>query len=170
MGNENATVKKNWNKKTKWWRNGCYQAKVYLRPWLLWLSMSQAHSNYRRTDAKTLTTLFWKLLTNHQFSILLYPIAFRFDPDNEGVVRTSELRFVLSNLPVELSRAEVRRDKQRFPILWVRKISIIYCISDWRNFEDSGHGRRREDHLWRVQADDGTVNFAFWGSMEKRQQ
>ncbi len=31
----------------------------------------------------------------------------RFDPDNEGVVRADELRFVMSNLPVKLSRAEV---------------------------------------------------------------
>ncbi|XP_059090232.1 neo-calmodulin-like isoform X2 [Tigriopus californicus] len=31
----------------------------------------------------------------------------RFDPDNEGVIRVEELRFVLSNLPVKLSKAEI---------------------------------------------------------------
>jgi len=31
----------------------------------------------------------------------------RFDPENEGVVRTDELRFIMSNLPVKLTDEEV---------------------------------------------------------------
>jgi hypothetical protein len=35
------------------------------------------------------------------------PIDSRFDPENEGVVRADELRFVLANLPVKLTPAEI---------------------------------------------------------------
>ena len=34
-------------------------------------------------------------------------IYLRFDPANEGVIRTDEFRFVMSNLPVKLSNAEI---------------------------------------------------------------
>ena len=31
----------------------------------------------------------------------------RFDPDNEGIVRTDEIRFVMNNLPVRLPKSEI---------------------------------------------------------------
>ncbi len=36
--------------------------------------------------------------------IALYKFSpYRFDPENEGAIRTDELRFVMSNLPVKLT-------------------------------------------------------------------
>ena len=43
--------------------------------------------------------------TNGSHIIIRFVTRFgpRFDPENEGVIRTEELRFIMSNLPVRLS-------------------------------------------------------------------